>query len=591
MLRRPQSLFVEQSVHDGGESFCVTAVRMTDRLVKRTANHQAGNLNLRPEPNRDVTKRPSESVRKDIESSEAPPPLQDCSDAHCPQASSDAHCPLAIMTSNQASKQQDESSTDYFLSLSPRPQHVFQDSKSRSKPRLTLSAFRRPEESVRVADPDRTRKLSDSYKLSGGIGHGAMSTVRLAERRSDGTKFAIKTVSKHDVLRTRRFGRRPRHMDEWEALRMLKDNPNVIDLIDVYETDDEVQMVLEYCGGGELFDYIQRKRTKSAPYAQSEVQAAKITEQMLSVLNDLHGRGIVHRDVKPENLLLTTSGGNEVKICDFGIARLLQDDCDSPDTCSSDDEGSSPGRNRAYSKVGSDLYAAPEVCMGDGYGTAVDMYSLGVTIYVFLYGFPPIFDLQDDGEAGVSFPDTNWSRISEDAKDLIRCMLEVDPEQRITAEKALNSAWIKRIAGCTHFSGVNGRIAAQRRSSHLFSLSPAKPRPTVDLELVKARLYKNLAGDRKRIKSGISGAARKRRRMSPRVEHAAERRTMPPRADGAHVSMADLYRGVASAAVSATNAAKGVVYDDRKNEIKVLVDDSINEASDDDVDSIFALSV
>jgi serine/threonine protein kinase len=85
-------------------------------------------------------------------------------------------------------------------------------------------------------------------------------------------------------------------MDEWEVLRMLQDNPNVVDLIDVYETDDEVQMVLEYCKGGELFDYIQRKRAASSPYIPSEAKAAKITKQMLSVLNDLHGRGIVHRE-------------------------------------------------------------------------------------------------------------------------------------------------------------------------------------------------------------------------------------------------------------------------------------------------------
>jgi serine/threonine protein kinase len=378
-------------------------------------------------------------------------------------------------------------------------------------------------------------------------------------------------------------------MDEWEVLRMLQDNPNVVDLIDVYETDDEVQMVLEYCKGGELFDYIQRKRAASSPYIPSEAKAAKITKQMLSVLNDLHGRGIVHRDVKPENLLLTCDGGSEVKICDFGIARLLLDECDS-ESCSSDDEGTSPGRMRAYSRVGSDLYAAPEVCMGDGYGTAVDMYSLGVTIFVLLYGFSPTFDLQEDGEVGVSFPDNEWSQVSEDAKELVRQMLEVDPDQRITAERALESHWIKRHAGSNHFSGANSHMAARRRASHLFALSPTKPRPPVDLELVKARLYKNIESSRKRSKTGIRGT-RKKPRMNSKSEKVEERRSMSARDGEALMSMADLYRGVASAATSATNAAKGVVCDERLNVVNILVDDSNDEISDDDVDSMLALSV
>lgn len=590
MLSRQTPRFVEGTILDAMES-TLLGERMTDRRMKHSSDSHAGIL-LDTQGDRDVTVLSSGSLRevhdnrkrvsKDIDFGDASSHLQSIPSCLLFQQQS-------IMTPTHAMKEQDESSIDYMELLSSRPQHEIQDSKLRSRPRLTLSAFRRPEESVRVADPDCSRKLTESYRLCGGIGHGAMSTVRLAERISDGVKFAVKTVSKHDVLRTRRFGRRRRHMDEWEVLRMLEDNPNVVDLIDVFETEDEVQMVLEYCKGGELFDYIQRKRTISSSYIPSEAKAAKITEQMLSVLNDLHGRGIVHRDVKPENLLLTCDDGSEVKICDFGIARLLLDECDS-ESCSSDDEGTSPGRMRAYSRVGSDLYAAPEVCMGDGYGTAVDMYSLGVTIYVLLYGFSPSFDLQEDGEVGVSFPDNQWSQVSDDAKKLIRQMLEVDPDQRITAERALESPWIKRHAGTHHFSGGNSHMAARRRASHLFALSPTKPRPPVDLELVKARLYKNIESARKRSKAGIRGT-RKKPRMTSKTERVDERRSMPARGGDALMSMADLYRGVASAATSAANAAKGVICDERQNVVNILVDDSNDEISDDDVDSMLALSV
>jgi len=449
-----------------------------------------------------------------------------------------------------------------------RPLHEMSEaSRDSSRPKLTLSAFRRDEETIRVADPNRTRKISDSYKLGSGIGHGARSTVRLAIRRSDNQKVAVKSVSKHDVLRAGRFGRRGRHLDEWEVLRMLKDNVNVVDLIDVFETNDMVHMVLEYCSGGELFDVIEKKLGSKTSYAQDETEAANITEQVLAILYDLHGRGIVHRDVKPENLLLTVAGGTHIKLCDFGVARSLLNEGESESAVCGDDEGDispfTPARGRlgrAYSNVGTDLYAAPEVCLRDGYGTAVDVYSLGVTLYILLCGFPPVFDLQVDGDAGVSFPDAIWSLISEDAKSLIRSMLEVDPEQRITAEKALNSCWIKHNAGNYKFTDTECHIKAKRRLSHLFSNSTI---PQVDLELVKSKLRTTL--EKKEMCTSVpSNKARKRRRLPNEDQF--------DKAPPADVAMVDIYRGVASAARSASEAAKGVLCNKSAREVKILED-------------------
>jgi len=209
-------------------------------------------------------------------------------------------------------------------------------------------------------------------------------------------------------------------------------------------------------------------------------------------LAHLHKRGIVHRDVKPENILICTnhttmhhhhgasvSDDIAVKLSDFGLARVLHSS-----SCTSGDGDSPPSlepltpptakRSRAYSRVGSDFYTAPEVGSGFGYDTAVDIYSLGVTLYILLSGHPPshktfattesILDAyssasdytedEDDDDhhhhhhpsgpatVGVEFPTSHWSHVSSCAKNLLKKMLHPDPMQRITAAQALQHEFI-----------------------------------------------------------------------------------------------------------------------------------------------------
>jgi calcium/calmodulin-dependent protein kinase I len=489
---------------------------------------------------------------------------------------------MAYLSNND--KDSSDCSVDQISTLkNAGPLHQTLDLKS--PPRLTLSAFRRPEQCVRVADDDVSRKLTDTYMLCHDIGHGAMSTVRLAESRRDGNKVAVKSVSKHDVLRTRTFRRRRCHLDEWQVLRMFRNNPHIVNLIDVYETEDEVQMVLEYCQGGELYEYIRSNKISSPIYSQSEAHAAKITKQLLSALSDLHARGIVHRDVKPENILLINATGDQVKLCDFGTARLLLEEIDS-ESCSSDDEGISPGRSRAYSRVGSDLYVAPEVSFGNGYGTAVDIYSLGVTMYVFLYGQPPTFILQADGEAIICFPENHNYEISDEAKCFLRRMLDVDPDNRFTAADALKSNWITSNSESNTLlnSDINILKIPNVEEEPMPQFNPIDP---LDIDLVKARLYDHMKKDDLNDITPFRGS-RKRRRMPSRLERGFVNKT--PKSNVLQ-SMADLYRDVASVAVSATNAANGIIDDEDKATVTVYMDDIENEVSDVDDDRIFAFSV
>jgi serine/threonine protein kinase len=353
------------------------------------------------------------------------------------------------------------------------------------KRKLTLSAFRRPEQTVRLTDSDRSRLLENEYDLrSAGcrvLGHGAFSTVRLAFRLCDGAKVAVKSISKHDALRARRLRRTgsstsaasARHLDEWDILRRMRDCPYIMQLLDVLETDEEIHLITEYCDGGELYNAIQEKgkRNRSAfrRGRYTEAQSARITHQLLQALAALHANNIVHRDVKPENiLLLLRPQENEtdnipIKLCDFGMARLhvcpsTEETTATVATSSESSETEAVSTPTAVTSTSSDgdsspsspgvVYttnAPPELCgrttnhsnCGHG-GPPVDMYATGVTLYILLCGFPPVF-VEDQ----VEFPDAFWNDISETVKVLIRKLLHPDPHLRISAKQALLDPWVR----------------------------------------------------------------------------------------------------------------------------------------------------
>mmetsp|Transcript_28541 Transcript_28541/g.60839 ORF Transcript_28541/g.60839 Transcript_28541/m.60839 type:complete len:610 (-) Transcript_28541:201-2030(-) len=370
--------------------------------------------------------------------------------------------------------------------------------------KLTLSAYCRPENTVRLTDASPTQLIHTKYELLDPsrcrtLGHGASSTVRLAYRRSDGMPVAVKTIAKHDALglwsKTNRWHsearssmvsprddvgqirqqvKRTPRLEEVDVLTSLRDIcPSIVQLLDVYETHQEVQLVLEYCEGGDLFDCIKRRKQLEhdpAPIIHgsfTEFETATVATRLLNVLDVLHSRNIVHRDIKPENILLVDEDDGmdqlgTVKLTDFGLARLLHDDNET----SSKEDMSVKQRSRAYSRVGSDYYAAPEVHMGLGYDTPVDIYSLGITLYVMLCGTPPSstsffksddMDLYDEDASCVTTVSEDSSQSSQSsisdlfpselkvsplAQDLISKMIHPDPEKRIIASEALKHGWI-----------------------------------------------------------------------------------------------------------------------------------------------------
>lgn len=417
--------------------------------------------------------------------------------------------------------------------------------------RLTLSAFRRPERAIRLTQSDPRRLIADEYDLYGPgcrvLGHGAFSTVRLALRRSNGDRVAVKTIAKHEALRSRRLrvsGRR--YLEEWEVLRKFGCHPNIVNLIDVFENDEEIQLVLEYCRGGELFDAIRGRCASNG--GLTEEQASQVTGQILNALSAMHSQGIVHRDVKTENILLVSppcesaaSGAGDVlhvKLCDFGMARALHpENEDSTSSSEGEDSPISPGIGRSYSIVGSNYYMAPEVGDGEGYSTAIDLYSLGVTLYILLCGFPPVFSSGSDVPR-VIFP----ANVSDKAQSLVEKLLHAHAYARITAQEALTDPWIQQHACPATIPApppLSAALVAPRSR-----IGPVVSDAAQGLELVRHCLYQSF-GKRARCLSSSSSNAAPTPSLVPNHLRPPKRQRRR-RSSSCLLALADLYRDVSA---------------------------------------------
>ena len=203
-------------------------------------------------------------------------------------------------------------------------------------------------------------------------------------------------------------------------MKRLSGCPGVIHLLDVYEEPDKpcTHLVMELVTGGELFDYI----VKCSSY--SEKSASDYVRQLCQTVEYLHSKNIVHRDLKPENMLFEDPSAQVLKLCDFGLADTLKDEFDFLTLA-----------------VGTKSYMAPEVSSNMGYGKPVDMYSIGVILYILLCGYLPIDP--DNGIYVLEFPPSEWSGISFEVKLLIKKLLDDSPAARPTATQVLKHPWVR----------------------------------------------------------------------------------------------------------------------------------------------------
>lgn len=296
----------------------------------------------------------------------------------------------------------------------------------------TLNDFSRPK---KRRSPPRTITGARKWLLGERIGTGASSTVRAGIDVTSLQIAAVKVLDMRKLRRTR--GALDRIKCEIKILRALN-HTNVIALRDV--VDDPVRnrkyLVLEMVNGASLQDLIQKEGTGTIGQGNRlpDTQVANFAHQTLIALEYVHGRGYVHRDVKPANLLVTSTG--VLKLSDFGVAELL-------DVYDSED--------RVSKTLGSPAFQAPEIASGaDEYsGTRVDVWALGVTLFYLLTGNVPF---QADSHIGLFreiakgeyvYPQDKDIVIPEMAKNCIDKMLKVDFKERWSVDQLLKDPWIQ----------------------------------------------------------------------------------------------------------------------------------------------------
>jgi calcium-dependent protein kinase len=272
-------------------------------------------------------------------------------------------------------------------------------------------------------------ELLARYNLHEELGRGKFGVVQRATHRKSGTQVAIKMLPKKQGLVGERATQAA--LKEVELMRAVFWHPHIVNLRESFETETHHILVMDIAQGGELFDAI----VEFGSY--SEADASEVMRYVMSAVAHCHERGVAHRDLKPENIMLASKESMvDVLLCDFGLA----------------DRKLSPSAPLT-GKAGTVGYTAPEMLVPEpSYGLAVDIFSLGVILYILLGGSHPFDpDCSADDEtvnervrAGKwGFTDSSWSAVSESAKGLLRQLLATNTAERISAEEALGHPWLK----------------------------------------------------------------------------------------------------------------------------------------------------
>jgi len=258
------------------------------------------------------------------------------------------------------------------------------------------------------------------WTVTSTIGEGCDSKVVKGTNQKTGQLAAIKLVNIRELARKENKSLnhiRERITREARILQGL-DHPNIVKLYDYYEHDGKIAIVMEFVERGELLSYI-------GPEGAPETEVRDVFVQILEALEYCHQHQVVHRDLKLENLLVDKN--YNIKILDFGFSNFISSDS-----------------FRMKTLCGTLMYLAPEIFLGKQYnGPPVDVWALGVILYAMLTGRFPFADTPQLPRDVVNGNYVIPHKISKDARKLLRGMLCLKPEKRLTIAEILEHPWIK----------------------------------------------------------------------------------------------------------------------------------------------------
>ena len=281
------------------------------------------------------------------------------------------------------------------------------------------------------------------------IGQGAFGKVNIGLNILSGRVVAIKSFNKKSL--STNGDNMKKILSETDLMKKLN-HPNVTKILEMFEDDEYILIAMEYINGGNLFSFVKKRRKLS------EKTAKFLFRQIILGIKHIHSKKIVHRDIKLENILIDLN--NNIKICDFGIGRILKNE-----------------KQLLYDKCGTPMYMAPEILLSSktkGYeGFPVDIWSSGISLYIMLSGTLP-FNLKNNESSDMSEESNNnielqysiinkepkkIEKISDEARDLLKGLLNKNPRKRLTIEQILNHPWLME----------NGKKNFKNKKYHLFT--------------------------------------------------------------------------------------------------------------------------
>lgn len=379
----------------------------------------------------------------------------------------------ASATVNQASKHQMETNQSLFHQQHNQHQQSFQHPQKYERPQLHHPLRRHySSKQIRIVTPRRIytliagsseeahiwghslsfaaqHRFEDCYRLGDPIAEGTFSRIHLCYPNDPPEQtYVVKVVKKksHDT-QALEWLERERHINS--AL----NSPTIVQSIDMFSRKDRDHLVFEYMAGGTLSDMLGR-RGRDRPLPES--YARVVMRQLFASLQYIHSNNVVHRDVQPDNIFLSAKKfPMAIALGDFGLSNFLHESKVNIDVLTS--------------RVGTPPYMSVDVVRGIKYGPASDMWSTGVVLYEMLSGELP-FDGSTERERverirrGVFvFNEKKWENISNDAKSLVKQLLQTDPNKRISSLASLQHRWIV---------GANGGLAPVSSTASLSIQSP-----------------------------------------------------------------------------------------------------------------------